>query len=261
MNRKLKLQYFLLDSINLSSSFFCFSRLRDSALRFLLVTTLISGLAGCYAFQSSTEYYGLNTTNENVVFLVDISGSMEGKQEGTAQDQLLGNLAVEAGKQVQGLVGGYAGKLLGQQVTSQSTKLGAAKRELIPAIRGLKETQKFAIVTFGGVIDPWHQNMIPATELSKNTEILKVNQLSSIGGTSMKAALEQAFVYRDVTTIFLMTDGMPTDATAKQIIQRVGEMNRGRAIKLNTIGLGSDQNSSFLEALAAQNSGKYIGLR
>lgn len=234
---------------------------RSGTLRLLSILLVASSLASCYALQASSDYYGLQTTNENVIFLVDISGSMEGKQEGTIEDQLRGTLATEAGKKAQDLIGGTIGQLIGQQVTSQSTKLGAAKRELIPAIRGLDETHYFSIVTFGNDTDSWYQDMIPATPLSKNTAIFRVNQLSSQGGTSMMAALERAFQFQGATTVFLMTDGMPTDSTTSQIMQRVADLNRGRSIKVNSIGLGPDQDATFLTALAQQNGGQYINRR
>lgn len=77
----------------------------------------------------------------------------------------------------------------------------------------------------------------------------------------MMAALERAFQFQGATTIFLMTDGMPTDSTTTQIMQRVAELNRGRSIKVNAIGLGPDQDAAFLAALAQQNGGQYINRR
>lgn len=237
------------------------ARLRSGVPGLLSLLLVTGSLGGCYAIQSSTDYYGLQTTGENIVFLIDVSGSMEGKQEGTAEDQLRGTVATEAGKQVQNLIGGTIGQFVGQQVRSEATKLGAAKRELIPAIRGLGESNYFSIVTFGSNIDPWHQQMIPASPSAKNAAMLRINQLSAQGGTPMLAALEQGFQYRGATTIFVMTDGKPTDSSAARIIQRVSELNRDGAIKVNTIGLGPDQDASFLATLAQQNGGHYISRR
>ena len=47
-------------------------------------------LGGCYLFQSSETFYGLKTAGQRIVFVVDISGSMEGKNEGTIQDRVTG---------------------------------------------------------------------------------------------------------------------------------------------------------------------------
>jgi len=236
-------------------------RLRSSTLGLLSVALVSASLGGCYAFQASSDYYGLQTANENVVFLVDVSGSMEGKQEGSLQDQATVVLATEAGNKLRSSIGGELGSILSNQLVKQATKLGAAKRELIPTIRGLNEGQHFSIVTFGNSAESWYQQVTPATQATKNSAMLRVQQLSAEGGTSMLNALERAFQYRGATTIFLMTDGKPTDSSAARILQRVGELNRSGAVKVNTIGLGPDQDAAFLAALAQQNNGQYINRR
>lgn len=236
-------------------------RLRTGTLGLLSMAMVSASLGGCYTFQASSDYYGLQTANENVVFLVDVSGSMEGKQEGSIQDKATVALAAEAGNTLQSRIGGELGSILKTQLVKQSTKLGAAKRELIPTIRGLNEGQHFSIVTFGNSAESWYPQVTPATPVTKNTAMLRVHQLSADGGTSMMTALERAFQYRGATTIFLMTDGRPTDSSAAQILRRVGELNRGGTVKVNTIGLGPDQDAAFLAALAQQNSGNYINRR
>ena len=39
--------------------------------------------SGCYLFQKSDSFYGLQTAGQRIVFVVDTSGSMEGKNEGS----------------------------------------------------------------------------------------------------------------------------------------------------------------------------------
>lgn len=232
-------------------------RLGMAARRFspVLITVL---LGGCYAIQRSADYYGVHTAGQDVVFLLDISGSMEGKQEGTLRDQAEGAAADAAGDVVERTVGGAVGRTLGGQVRGEATKLGAAKRELIPAIRGLEETSQFALVTFGDGVDTWHQDLVGAASTTRNTTIVRVNGLSADGGTPMLAALERAFQYQGVTTIFLMTDGQPTDSSADEIRERVRQLNGNDQIVLHTVGLGPDQDGAFLGALAQENGGQYV---
>ena len=87
-----------------------------------------------------------------------------------------------------------------------------------------------------------------------------VNGLDANGGTPILAALERTFGVPGVTTVFLMTDGQPTDASADEIVQRSRQLNRG-GVTLHTIGLGPDQDADFLRRLAEANGGTYVDRR
>ncbi|PAP76660.1 VWA domain-containing protein [Rubrivirga marina] len=219
-------------------------------------------LSGCYAVQASSDYYGIDTTlpGETVVFVIDVSGSMEGKQEGTLEDQARGVAAREAGDAVQNTVGGRVGRLLGGQVRGEATKLGGAKRELIPVIRGLDNSTLFTVQTFGDAHDFWRDTPVAAAGNNKSLAMTHVNALDANGGTPILAALERTFGVPGVTTVFLMTDGQPTDASADEIVQRSRQLNRG-GVTLHTIGLGPDQDADFLRRLAEANGGTYVDRR
>lgn len=231
-------------------------------LRTLLAIALVTGLAssGCHAVQTSTDYYGIDTTGQSVLFVIDVSGSMEGKQEGTIQDQVQAEAASRTGNAVQRTVGGTVGRMLGRRVRSEANKLGAAKRELIPAIRGLDESTTFNIIAFGDNIRVWKNDLIPATATNRNTGAVYVDRLSADGGTPMNAALERAFQFR-AQTIFLLTDGQPTDASAQSILELVGRLNSRRTTTVHTVGLGPDQDADFLADLAEQNGGRFVERR
>src|SRR3954466_11025562 len=105
-----------------------------------LTLLLLGTTSGCYLFQSSETFYGLKTSGQKVVFVIDISGSMEGKNEGTIQDRVTGMAVQTGGNAIGSAIGGTVGAFVGQQSASEVTKLGGAKRELIPAIQGLPES-------------------------------------------------------------------------------------------------------------------------
>ncbi|GAB5536111.1 MAG: hypothetical protein Rubg2KO_23600 [Rubricoccaceae bacterium] len=229
-----------------------------SRLALALVATLAS--SGCHAVQTSQDYYGIDTTGQSVLFVIDISGSMEGKQEGTIQDQVQAEAANRGGSEVQRRVGGTVGRILGRRVRSEANKLGAAKRELIPAIRGLDESTTFNIIAFGDNIRVWKNSLIPATSGNRNTGAIYVDRLTADGGTPMRAALDRAFQFRP-QTIFLLTDGQPTDASAQAILDQVRGLNSGRTTTVHTVGLGPDQDAQFLADLAEQNGGRFVERR
>jgi len=228
------------------------------ACRVAIVATVASLLSGCYALQKSDSYYGVSTANQNVVFLLDRSGSMEGKDEGATGAAVQTQVLNKSAEAVQRNMGGALGGLLANQLRSEGSKMGAAKRALIPAVRGLQAPSRYAVVTFGGQVDTWHGQMVPAMATQQNMDMVRINQVSASGGTPMMTALERAFQYPDATAIFLLTDGQPTDSSNAAILAKVATLNRTRSVAIYTIGFGQDKDSVFLQRLAQENGGQYI---
>lgn len=227
----------------------------------LVVVGLVLALApssGCYLVRSSETFYGLKTAGQKIVFVVDISGSMEGKNEGSIQDRAVGMAVQTGGSAMSRAMGGSLGSLVGSQAASEVTKLGGAKRELIPALQGLPETSFFSIITFGQDSQPWFRGMVAAAVENRDLGIVFVKQLSANGGTPTRQALEQAFRYPDVGMIFLLSDGQPTDSSPEQILGFVRSINANRHVTISTVGLGADQDERFLTALAVENGGRYV---
>jgi uncharacterized protein YegL len=225
---------------------------------FLILLPLLLAVPGCYLFRSSETFYGLRNPGGRIVFVIDISGSMEGKNEGTIEDRAVGMAAQSGSRAVSGAIGGPLGSLVGKQAASEVTKLGGAKRELIPALQGLPESSSFSIITFGQKAEPWFRGMVPASGENKDLAVVFVKQLSANGGTPARKALQAAFAYPDATTIFFLSDGQPTDSSADQILADVRGLNAQRRVTISTIGLGGDQNERFLGALAGENGGQYV---
>lgn len=229
-----------------------------SLLRLLIPVLLATLLCGCYGFEKSSTYYGVRTAGQNVVFVIDTSGSMEGKDEGSIGDQVTHTVVERSADAVEHAIGGFLGRMAGKQVSSEATKLGSAKRALIPALRGLEASSRYAIVQFGGHADAWHEHMVAATSTQKNADIARVEQLSADGSTPMLAALERSFRYQGATTIFLLTDGRPDGGSTGQILDRVRALNADRHIVVHTIGFGEDKDAGFLQTLARENGGRYV---
>lgn len=238
----------------------------------IIVLSLLFLLSGCYLMQKQTDYYGVNVQNtKKVVFLVDISGSMEGKAETDLQGNVVSEATSVVGDKVADKVGGVGGKIIKNQTSNQLTKLGKAKKELIPTIRGLSEDTYFTIITFENGIKRWRRDLVPATTVNKNLAITYLNELSSGGGTNIHDALEKAFEMAGdvansgyilgVETIFLLSDGSPSSGkiTDQQgIIDAVEKWNSSDRVIINTIGLGEDKDKNFLTNLAKANNGTYI---
>ncbi len=227
---------------------------------------LLFFMSSCYLTKKQTEYYGVNVKDtKKIVFLLDISGSMEGKAETDLQGNIIGKASNKLGNKLANKVGGIGGKIIRNQTSTHLTKLGKAKQELIPTIRGLSEDVYFTIFVFENRVKSFRKKLIPATSTNKNLAIAYLTKLESGGGTNIHDALEKAFDLGTsaigIETIFLLSDGSPSagkTTSRSGIINAVEAWNPSDKVIVNTIGLGEDQDEEFLRKLADQNRGVYI---
>lgn len=241
-------------------------------LKFSIIIVIVSLLDSCYMIRKQTDYYGVDIEDsKRIVFLIDISGSMEGNAEVDAAGNIVASVTSAAGNRLAKEVGGIGGSIIKKQTKKQLTKLGRAKREIIPTIRGFNDDVYFNVITFENDVKPWRAKMVQATATNKNLAITYINNLKSGGGTNISDALEEAFRFagnaNDETTtlgvenIFLLSDGAPTvgKVTNRQgIVNQVEEWNQLDRVIINTIGLGKDKDAEFLTNLAKSNRGTYI---
>lgn len=228
---------------------------------------------GCYMTKKATDYYGIETSSsKKIVYVIDISGSMEGKAETDLQGNIISTAGSKVGNVVGNKIGGKVGSLIGKQANNQLTKLGKAKKELMPSIRGLSEDTYFTIIVFENKIEKWRKSLVPASSANKNLAIAYLEQLKSGGGTNISDALEESFdlagpgaTSQDsnlgVETIFLLSDGSPTagkTTNTDAIVSKAAEWNSAKRIKIHTIGLGEDCDKNFMKKLADENGGTFI---
>ena len=230
--------------------------MRRSLSAMLMFLVFISA-AGCASFFKSGDYYGVETSGKNIVFLIDVSGSMEGRNEGNVTDKLRAQAMSRAGSEIGNKIGGLTGRLVSSAIQKESTKLASAKRELEPAIRGLDPTTRFTIVTFSDKTDLWKDNLQDSGTSSQISSIAYIERLSATGGTSALKGLKRAFFVKGVDTIFFLSDGYPSDAGSSKILDEVRKINSKRNIVIHSIGLGDDKDEQFMKDLADQNGGSY----
>lgn len=224
----------------------------------LSVTALLSAAVSCSSFFKKDTYYGIQTSGKKIVFIVDISGSMEGNNEGNISDKLRAQAMGRLGDTLGRKVGGKLGGALSSGIRSETTKLAGAKRELKPAIMGLDEKTFYTIIVFSDKVINWKDEVVQATDSSKGVGYAYISQLSSSGGTNALAAIRKSFTVRGVDTIFFLSDGQPSDASPDQILKEVERLNKGKKVTIHSIGLGDDKDEAFMRALAENNGGKYI---
>jgi len=198
----------------------------------------------------------VTTSGKNIVFIIDISGSMEGNNEGNISDKARARAASAAGSYIGNKIGGITGGIVSSSIQKETTKLASAKRELEPAIRGLNESTKFTIVTFSDSAAAWNEKLQVADSSNTLKSIVFIERLSATGGTSSLKGLKKALSIKGVDTIFFLSDGQPSDGGPDQILKEVKKIKK-KNIKIHTVGLGDDKDENFLRELAEQNGGTY----
>lgn len=200
------------------------------------------------------EFYGIRTKSKNLVFVVDVSGSMAEPANYVPNTDSGGN----------GPVGGPKGK----------RKIDIARWELSKAIAQLPEDARFNIVTFSSDVKVYSPTkMLVATKPNKAAAQAFAEKLEPQEQTNIMDALEKAFElagggkmqvdenYKgSVDTIFFMTDGTPTTGKSidpKVIGDTVQKWNAVRKIRIHCIGIGKHA-EELLKRLADESGGTYV---
>lgn len=142
-------------------------------------------------------------------------------------------------------------------------RMEAAKRELVGAIKGLRDTVYFGIIVFNSTVRPWQRELVPADTAHKADAANFVERLLVTGQTASYDALDASFVY-DAEAVYFLTDGAPTTGkivNPPDIVTAITKGNRARRETIYTIGIGvgdvGNPFDTFLRTLAEQNYGDY----
>jgi len=241
-------------------------------LLFVIATLVIVISSGCYLTKKSSSYYGVDLNEKRYVFLVDISGSMEGKVEKNAAGKVLTKATNKVANKIGSTIGGSLGNMVSGQIKKSLTKLQKAKKKIIPVINGFTEDNYFTIIIFENNVKLWKKEMVQATKFNKTRAVAYLKTLKSGGGTNISDALEEAFILAgngasdaakklNVETIFLLTDGQPTagkHTNTNDILNKVSEWNSLKKVKVHAVGLGDNHDKEFMRKMAEQNNGIYI---
>jgi len=174
-----------------------------------------------------TEYHGIAVPRGGVVFILDISGSMENNR--VSKDQNFFEFFGEA---------------------------------LIETVQRLDPDTDFNIVVFSDRIRVWQDKLVPGDAQNIANAIEFLRDVRAGGATNIFEALLGAFDFLETQTIFLMTDGEPTAGPVIEpdaIIEEITQFNRDRRIIINTIAAGQAK-AEFLSELAAANGGQAVDL-
>lgn len=191
--------------------------------------------------QGGTNFYGIETTSKNVVYILDISGSMTASVDGKTQPA---------------------------PANEQRVKL--AVNELIRSVKSLPGDASFNIVFYETQVFAWRESMQSASKANKEAAEAWAKSISAQGQTNIYDALEKAFEFAGrgsydkeysvaVDTIFLLSDGSANQGRYtknEDMLDGVKRLNSLAKITINGIAVGSD--SGFLRSLSEQNRGQFV---
>ncbi|MBC8330283.1 MAG: VWA domain-containing protein [Planctomycetes bacterium] len=224
--------------------------------------------------RKAASFLGVDTPSLRVIFVIDVSGSME---EEVVDRELF---------RERGFV--------------QFGKLDIVREELLRTIEGLEGHVRFNILAFASEVEQWRNDLAPANALNQRSAIDFVRDLEAIGGTAsgdlanaglvgssglakgrtntyaalcaalgvseaeaLGTATESARgVKSAVDTIFFLSDGRPSVGELvdpDDILVAVNRLNQFRRVTIHTIAIGEFQ-KDFMYDLAHKNGGVFVDL-
>ena len=213
-------------------------------------------------------FFGIPVSGNRVVFVVDVSGSMQWPYESTT----------------------FSGKATDNK-SGFETRYERAKKELMKAVEGMTPDSKFNVVFFSADATVWKKKLVWANKRNRDAIRAHLERVEVIGGTAlydgMNAAMQIKLAKKKespygslVDEIFLLSDGSPTLGTitnTEKILEVIRTWNNGAQVRVNTIFIGDEEidrvyappNSirrlpgnmppdEFMRKLAKQNDGTFV---
>lgn len=179
------------------------------------------------------SFYGFRVVSERVCFVLDVSGSMR-LQSGTEN----GDPAP----------GGATGP----------TRMEVAKEQLKAALRGYPDGMLFNMIFFETEVRAWQKHLVKMKKSTRQGAMRWVHEQYALGSTALYPALKLAFEDELVDTIYLLTDGAPTEGEItdiREIRAEVRRWNSARHVVIHGITMGQD--STLLHWLTEDTGGNY----
>ncbi|MEP6923958.1 MAG: VIT and VWA domain-containing protein [Pyrinomonadaceae bacterium] len=141
-------------------------------------------------------------------------------------------------------------------------KIEKARAALLFGIRGLRDSDKFNVVSFAGEERLMESGLINADARGRARGEEFVKNLKATGGTnindSLRAAIRQFNSNDRPKMLVFMTDGLPTvgETRVERIVENLKENLRGaEGLRIFTFGVGYDVNTQLLDKIASENGG------
>lgn len=189
-------------------------------------------------------FYGIATSSKRVVYILDISGSMN--ERATRAETVASD----------------------GDADPEPRRIDAAIAALDRSITALDDDATFNIVFYQTTVVSWRTEQVAATPANRDAARKWARGIVARGGTNLFGAIEHAFALSGRSTLdarfptaadtfFVLSDGQPTvglvDADA--IVDAVRRLNRFRRVCIHTIAVGEGADAPFLARLAEATGG------
>ncbi len=209
--------------------------------------------------------FGLDLSGRNLIFILDISGSMESTDPFTPEQ------LAELNRPGRTWVGDK--DPLEEEMLQDRKRILRAKKELMKVVRSLPEGRRFNLIIYSNETTPWKDLLVDVSPKAKAEAEKFIDQIKAHGVTFTDEALRTALEDPSVDTVYLITDGAPTHMgsrgkdlppDAKQlmsdILSETKASNYLRGVRIFTLGFeGAEE--GFLKQLAEEHDGKYVRIR
>ena len=136
------------------------------------------------------------------------------------------------------------------------TKLEVAQAELIETLARLPAGTRLNILIFSNDVDAYAPSLVTIDEASRSDLIAFVREMRPDRATALQPAMRMSFLL-NAPRIVLLSDGLGNIGGDQEDIMRdLREAMRG-GVRIDTIGIGPDQDAPLLTALAAETGGLY----
>lgn len=138
-------------------------------------------------------------------------------------------------------------------------KIDVAQEELASALQRLAPGTRLNVIFFNNALEAFAPSIVSVDEQGKATLIQFVRGTAPDGGTALAPAMRAAFLM-NASRVVLLSDGLGNiGGTPEDIIRDAREAIRG-GVRIDTIGLGAGQAASLLSTLASESGGLYQAL-
>jgi hypothetical protein len=214
-----------------------------------------AGTAGAGAVRADVSvhisFFGIPLAgSQDVVFVLDRSGSMDGVSAGFA-GQDVGMSKTGAA------LAGIGASIVNAKTKSLPSKMQAAKDELVHTLSVLPDGTRFTIIFFDSAISAFAPRLIVLDPGTRAAAIGFVRGIHTGGSTAAVPALHLAY-QAGAARVVLLSDGLAnTGGGADTLLAEARDAMRA-GVRFDTVGLGIDQDAALLTTLAAESGGMAI---
>jgi HEAT repeat protein len=180
-------------------------------------------------YSKPSSFFGIKIVSHRVVFVLDVSGSMNFLTHGTGEGQ------------------------------RGEPRIEVARRELAKCLASLEPGSFFNLIVFSDGVGSWLGGVSPAAPPAVTAAERFLLAINPSGGTNLFGGLAQALEDPDVDAIYLVSDGEPSvgqlvDPVA--IREEIAAQNAKRGVEIHCIAIGEPLD--ILQWIAEDAGGSYV---